>query len=156
MESEKTSWLETAKRKILRVNDTPERIALGFSIGAFIGIFPTFYLGGILTIALCGLFKLNYAAGILGSVIVMNPVTTPLFWGLSAYIGSLIWPSDVHFILQQVKSGKVFKSLGEISLIYLTGNLIIASIVAIVSYYLVKRLVVVYRSKKSDINELSD
>ncbi len=52
MKNEKVSWLETAKKKLLHINDTPERIALGFSVGAFIGIFPTFYLGGILTIAL--------------------------------------------------------------------------------------------------------
>ncbi|HCJ67281.1 MAG TPA: DUF2062 domain-containing protein [Elusimicrobia bacterium] len=145
MTNDRKSWVETAKDKILRVNDTPERIAFGFSIGAFIGIFPTFYLGGIITLALCALFKLNYAAGILGSVIVMNPVSTPIFWGLSAYVGSLFYPTDVHLILAQIKNGKIFKSLGEISLVYLTGNLIIASIVAVVSYYLVRRLVVSYR-----------
>lgn len=140
-------WLKKAEKKILHLNDAPEKIALGFSVGAFIGIFPTFYLGGVLTLALCGLFRLNYAAGILGAVIVMNPVSTPIFWGLSAFIGSLISSRDAQVILQQAKDGKIFKSLGDAALVYLSGNLIIASIVAIISYYFVKRLVVTYRKR---------
>jgi len=144
---EHLNWLGTAKRKILRVNDTSEKIALSFSLGAFIGVFPTFYLGGILTLALCGLFRLNYAAGILGSAVVMNPVTTPIFWGLSALVGSLISSRDAQFILHQAKNGEIFKSLGDIALVYLSGNLIISSLTAIVSYYLVKKLVATYRKR---------
>jgi len=142
-------WLKKTKKKIARINDTPEKIALGFALGTFIGIFPTFYLGGIITLLFSAIFRLNYIAAILGTIVVMNPITTPIFWGLSAFIGSLIFSEDTRIILAQIKNGQVFKSLGDITLVYLTGNLIISSIMAIISYYFVKRLVVSYRKGRT-------
>ena len=39
-------------QKLLSLRASPHQIALGFAIGVFIGIFPTFGLGGVFIIAL--------------------------------------------------------------------------------------------------------
>ncbi|TAN63593.1 DUF2062 domain-containing protein, partial [bacterium] len=38
--------------KLLRLDDPPERIALGAAIGVLMGILPTFGIGGVLSIIL--------------------------------------------------------------------------------------------------------
>ncbi len=144
-------WLKSTAKKVIYLNDTPEKIALGFSLGVFLGIFPTFGLGGILALGLSSVLRLNYASTIMGSVMIMNPVTTPMFWGLSALVGSLIFSKDSNLILEYIKNKMLFKSLGEIAIIYLSGNLIISSLLSAVCYYLVKRLVITYRKRHPNI-----
>jgi len=142
--------VEPAKQlfnKIYHINDTPEKIALGFAIGAFIGIFPTFWLGGLITVWICSLLKLNYISAIIGSVIIMNPITTPIFWTLSALLGSAIFSDDSQQVIDAIKSGTVLKSFDKIALIYLTGNIIIAFVVSVVSFLIIKKILVKQKRK---------
>ncbi|OGS17588.1 MAG: hypothetical protein A2219_01100 [Elusimicrobia bacterium RIFOXYA2_FULL_50_26] len=133
--------------KVAHLNDTPEKIAAGFAIGAFIGVFPTFWLGGIITVALCALFRLNYVAGFAGSTIIMNPVTTPLFWLLSAAVGGLIFFGDVGTAMAAFRNHNGLNHWGGMALIYAAGNIIVSSVVAAVSYYVVLRIM---RSKRGN------
>src|SRR3989339_375004 len=127
--------------KLIHLHNSPKEIAMGFAIGAFIGVFPTFGLGGIMAVGICALFRLNYISAIVGSVIIMNPVSTPLFWALSAALGSLIFSADAQLVKEAIRNGSVFGSIGKITYIYLTGNIIVSSAVAVISYFLVKSLV---------------
>jgi len=126
--------------KIAHMNDTPEKIAAGFAIGAFIGVFPTFWLGGLITVAVCALLRLNYVAGVAGSTIIMNPVTTPFFWLLSAAVGGLLFFGDAKVAMAAIKNHDGLNNIGGMALIYVTGNLIVSTIVAAVSYYVVLRI----------------
>jgi hypothetical protein len=139
--------------EIFRINATPGKIAAGFAVGAFIGVFPTFGLGGVLAIFLAWLFRLNYASTVLGAVIVMNPVTAPFFWGLSAAAGAAMFAADSREILQQIKNGIIVGSIREFTLIYLAGNLIISSVVSLISYFAVKGVVTAYRKNRSKSDE---
>ena len=56
-------------RKLLSLRASPHQIALGFAIGVFIGIFPTFGLGGLVIIALAALSRFNVPAALLGTLI---------------------------------------------------------------------------------------
>jgi len=68
----------------------------------------------------------------------MNPLTIPFFWLLSAGVGGLIFAKDSKLIILEIKSGRVFASLGEITVIYIVGSLIVSIIVGVVSYIIVK------------------
>lgn len=127
--------------KLLRFKDSPEKIALSFSIGVFIGIFPTFGLGGLLVIIISYLFKLNYAAGLLGTFI-MNYFTSPFFWTLSYFVGDIITSGKVEW---RSISRESFKSF---ALSYLVGNLIVSAIFSIVSYFLIKNLIINYKKRR--------
>jgi len=144
----KMGSLKVAWQKVLHLNDTPEKVALGFAVGAFVGVFPTFWLGGLIIIGLSAVFRLNYVSGLLGSVIIMNPVTTPLFWISSAFLGGLLFPKDAHIVMEAVRNHTIFNSFGKAALIYITGNGIISVVVSVLSYYVVKFIVKKKRNEK--------
>lgn len=129
-------------KRLFHINDTPEKIALGFALGAFIGVFPTFGLGGLLVLGLCYWWRLNYLGAIAGSIIVMNPITSPLFWAVSAWLGSQIYSTDTRIIIDSLKNGVIFRHLDEITVVYLTGNIIVSTVVAVISYYVVKTVII--------------
>lgn len=53
--------------KLFKINDTPQRIALGFGLGVFAGIIPG--TGPIAALFLAFLFRVNRAAALLGSLL---------------------------------------------------------------------------------------
>ncbi len=130
--------------KLVRIQDTPEKISLSFSIGVFIGIFPTFGLGGIIMIFICYIFKLNYLAGILGTFI-MNYFTSPFFWTLSYILGDFITTGKVRWRGLERTGAKIF------ILRYLLGNLIISILFSILSYFVVKDIIITYRKRKRKV-----
>jgi len=127
--------------KLLRFKDSPEKIALSFSIGVFIGIFPTFGFGGLLVIIISYIFKLNYAVGLLGTFI-MNYFTSPFFWTLSYFVGDMITSGKIEW------SSISSKNLKSFALSYLIGNLIVSTIFSVISYYLTKNLMRKYRERR--------
>lgn len=127
--------------KFLRFKDSPEKIALSFSIGVFIGIFPTFGIGGILVILISYIFKLNYIAGLLGTFI-MNYVTSPFFWALSYFVGEFIVSGKLEW------KGFERSSLKGFAISYLIGNLFVSTVFSIISYFVVKNMIIAYRKRK--------
>ncbi|MFH1825233.1 MAG: DUF2062 domain-containing protein [Candidatus Firestonebacteria bacterium] len=121
--------------KLVRTNDTPPKVALGVAIGVFLGVFPTFGVGLILAYFFAWLLKVNKAAAVLGGLI-MNPMTTPFFWGISALIGVTITGGSKEVILSEISSGSIFKAAGHSFLVYIIGNLIVSIIFSIISYYI--------------------
>jgi uncharacterized protein len=140
-------------QKLMRLNATPHQIAMGFAVGAFIGVFPSFGLGGFIAVGLSYIFRLNYTAAIIGSMVIMNPLTSPFFWALSAVTGALIFgenPSVFLSILRQHKD--LLNSLGRFSVIYLAGSVAVSTVVACICYFVTKKLALNYRSKNETGN----
>ena len=134
--------------KILRIDDPPERIARGAAIGVFMGILPTFGLGIVLSIALAFVLRANKVSAVLGSFI-MNPVTTPIFWTISAIVGSIIFWEDSGTILAKIKGDEVLNGIGWAYMVFLAGNLVVSSVFALAVYYLTKRGVERHRLKRA-------
>jgi hypothetical protein len=119
-------------------------------VGVFLGIFPTFGVGTPLALLIASLLRWNRISAVLGSL-VMNPFTTPFFWTLSGSLGAAIFRADAKMVLQSVGNGERMKSLSEAALIYLTGNTLIALAVAVVSYFVSRKLVMAYREKRQEL-----
>jgi len=67
--------------RLLHIDDTPHRLALGFALGLFIAWTPTMGFQMLLVLLLAPTFRANAAVG-LPTVWVSNPVTmVPLFFG---------------------------------------------------------------------------
>lgn len=161
-----TRWLRYQYLRLLRINDDPQPIAMGMAVGVFLGVFPTFGLGAVLAYILAVIFRFNRAAAIIGSLI-MNPLTTPLFWSGSAILGTMLVGGDWHSTVQAVETfSKTFspkdfltKELWVIlagaarkSLyVYMVGNAILAILFAILSYFLTLKLTLAYRRRKADL-----
>ena len=136
--------------RLARVGGDPVHIGLGFALGVFLGIFPTFGVGTPLALLIASVLRWNRIAAVLGSL-VMNPFTTPFFWTLSGSLGAAIFRVDAKKVLQSVGDGERMKSLSEAALIYLTGNTIIALAGAVVSYFVSCRLVISYRERRQEL-----
>ncbi len=63
--------------KLFRINDTPQKIALGAGLGVFCGVLPG--AGPIAAIGLAFLFRANRAAALLGSLLTNTWISIPVF-----------------------------------------------------------------------------
>ena len=79
--------------RLVRVGGDPVHVALGFALGVFLGVFPTFGIGIPLSLLFASLLRWNRVSAVLGSL-VMNPLTTPFFWTLSGVVGAAIFRAD--------------------------------------------------------------
>jgi uncharacterized protein (DUF2062 family) len=135
--------------RLVRVGGDPVHIALGFALGVFLGVFPTFGIGIPLSVLLASIFRWNRISAVLGSL-VMNPITTPFFWTLSGSLGAAIFRVNVKNIMMNVQNGERLRSLTYGAGVYLAGNTIIALVTATLSYFLALRAVTLYRKKKRE------
>lgn len=93
---------------ILSINDSPQKIAISFAIGIFIGMSPLLGIHTILGIVVASLFRLNKFVTIMG-VYITNPWTIiPIYsfatWfgarllGIEKVIPNINW-SDINFAI---------------------------------------------------------
>ncbi len=136
--------------KILRIDDSTEKIARGAALGAFIGLMPTLGVGFILCLIGSFLLKVNKAASIIASF-VMNPFTAPLVWSGSVSIGKFIfWRERASEVFYGSGQEALTKEIGHnIPLAFVTGNTIIAGIGAAIVYIIVKNGVIRQRARKA-------
>ena len=88
MSNDKTHWAGRLGRwvrlhllRALRENASPGRTALGFAIGAFIGVVPSFMVGGPLAFFLAGRLGWNRAAAMDGLINNLSEYALPYLVG---------------------------------------------------------------------------
>lgn len=73
--------------KLFRINDSPQRIALGFGLGVFTGVLPG--TGPLAALGLALILRVNRASALLGSVLTNTWLSIPVFM-LSIKAGSAV------------------------------------------------------------------
>lgn len=121
-------WIRLHGLRSLRENASPIRTALGVALGAFIGILPTFLVGAPLAFFLAGRLSLNRAAALAGAVIAMNPVTAPILYPLSAWLGVELL-DRAHL---EAEATGLLQSIADYGWAFLLGNAVVATTVAII------------------------
>ena len=119
-------WVRLHGLRSLRENSTPVRTALGVALGAFIGILPTFLVGAPLAFFLAGRWGLNRAAAVAGAVISMNPLTAPILYPLSAWLGVELLDRE-HL---EAEATGLLQSVADYGWAFLVGNALVAATVA--------------------------
>jgi uncharacterized protein len=76
-------------RRMLALDDTPERIALGFAIGVFWAFSPLVGLHTLLGLGIASLFGLNRVAVLVG-LFINNPWTLVPIYTVATYLGGLL------------------------------------------------------------------
>lgn len=134
MSSDKTRWAGRLGRwtrlhllRALRENASPSRTALGLALGAFIGVVPSFMVGAPLAFFLAGRLGWNRAAAVAGSVLSMNPLTAPLLYSLSAWLGFEITGRHVTAEVEGL-----INNLREYAFPFLVGNAVLALGIAVI------------------------
>jgi uncharacterized protein (DUF2062 family) len=149
---------------ILKVKDTPHRIALAFALGVFMGISPLLGLHYILGIFFAWLLRLNKLVAIVG-VSVNNPWTIVPISTFCVWIGAKILGirqvlPDVDWKnLSLVAIAKNVTDLDRLLAVtaelmplikaFFAGSFLICTLSAVVSYFVVHSLASKYRSLKN-------
>ncbi len=140
----------TFYERFISLKGEPAKIAAGLAIGVFVGVTPTipFHTGIIVLVGL--LFRQNITAGYLGSWIISNPLTIPLFY-LSQYeIGRLLLGMErCRFELTDYTLGSITALGWDILLPLLTGGILMAPFFAIPAYFVARRLITAIRTRRS-------
>jgi uncharacterized protein len=137
--------------RILRVNDSPHQVALGFTLGFIPNWYPTFGLGVILSVGLAKLVKSNTVAAFVGGV--LGAPLWPVLFLLNYKVGRLLFDKstkvdeleDVDYAdaLEHTLVG--VNSFFSKGFTFLEGALINTILFSIFIYFIVKFLFKMYR-----------
>jgi uncharacterized protein (DUF2062 family) len=132
-------FLKSLYLRIFRIHDSPQRVAIGFGLGAFMGILPG--TGPLAALLFAALFRVNKAAAFLGGLLT-NTWLSLLTIALSIKVGASIMGLDsaeVYNTWKTVLKDFHWKQVLEsrvLSLILpvLTGYLIVALCLGVIAY----------------------
>jgi uncharacterized protein len=148
-------------RKLLNLEDTPERIALAFSVGIFFAFSPFLGLHTFLGLLVAFLFGLNRPAVLIG-VFVNNPWTLIPIYTAATYLGGIIigfppavdlpsfgWKHiwDSQFWTQLAKQWRLIKPL-------FLGSTILSVTISLFSYAMARQLIIkgrAYRTRNNGV-----
>ena len=128
--------------KLFKINDTPQKIAVGFGLGVFSGIFPG--TGPLAALFLALIFRANRASALLGSILTNTWISLVMFI-FSIKVASAILGLDWHKVYRDFTANltglnwqALFKiSTLNIALPVLFGYLILSFALGIFSYIIV-------------------
>jgi uncharacterized protein (DUF2062 family) len=126
-------------KAVIKVKESPHRIALAFAAGVFIGMSPLLGFHTLLGFASAWIFRLNPFA-VLAGVYITNPWTIVPIYTFSTYIGAqclgieqiipkIDW-SDISFI-------NLMNDLEPLLMPFILGTLLIGSVMSVISYIIV-------------------
>jgi uncharacterized protein len=127
--------------EVYNARGSRHEIALGASIGAFWGVFPTFGLSTILSALLSKVFRFNLLVAI-SAAFISNPITSPFFLMISYKMGTCFIQTNIQF-----ENIKWKEDLTQIGYIMLIGSTIISTITALL-VYLITSYTIKYKRKK--------
>jgi uncharacterized protein (DUF2062 family) len=133
--------------QVLHLQETPHRTALAFAIGVFIAFAPH-YLFHTASVVFCAwMFRLNYMAVFLGSLI-NNPWTLIPILASSLYTGLFLLgeSSTITMEWNQLTMENLFDMLSPYLLPFLVGSCTLASLFSILAYPLMRWTVIRYRN----------
>ncbi|MFA5336996.1 MAG: DUF2062 domain-containing protein [Candidatus Omnitrophota bacterium] len=142
--------------KLVRTNDTPQKIALGFGLGVFSGILPG--TGPIAAVFLASLAKANRAAALLGSLATNTWLSFVTFL-ISIKIGSSIIGANWQdlkekwsLFLKDFTFAGLFKiSVLKMILPVMLGYLVVAVCCGLLSY--IAAILILSLRKRSRLNK---
>ncbi len=147
------NYLRRLVASLARVPDTPERIAVAFSVGVFLGFSPFLGLHTLLGITLAFLFRLNRLATLIGVWVNVPWILVP-YYSFATWFGILLMgqPSGVslpHLTVSEVLSIAFWEwltSQWELLVPAFVGSLLLAAIFAVLAYPLARSLIRRYRT----------
>lgn len=134
--------------KFISLKGEPKAIAMGMAIGVFVGVTPTIPFHTALLILITVLSKQNVTAAYLGSWIVSNPVTIPLFYFIQYEIGHhLLGMASIDTNLAVLSIQQIINIGWHIALPLLLGGIIMAPVFAVPAYFIAHHTVLTIRKK---------
>jgi len=144
---------------VLRLDDSPSRIALALAVGVFISCTPFYGLQTLLSLGIATLFRLNKAATLTGTWLNL-PWFAPFVYGLALHVGSLIVPDpqgiDADAVTGLLRTStslswaNVVQLLRDVSLALLIGTTVVGAVAGVATFVVA---LVVLRRRRARLGE---
>lgn len=139
--TEQNFWQSTYDR-LVKINDSPQKIALGFGLGVFLGIFPG--AGPVASVVLATAFRINPIAALTASLLTNTWISVVTF-GFAVKVGAAVTGADWQKISQECKElieNFTWKNLFDVPLLkilypLLIGYILVGLVLGAVSYLIV-------------------
>jgi len=126
--------------RCLSLRGDPKDLARGLALGVFIGVTPTIPFHTALIVMIGTAFRLNITAAYLGSWLISNPVTIPLFYLFQYRLGVAVLGMPVYdWAITEYTLSAVLYLGAHILIPLLTGGVIMAPFFGIPAYFLAYR-----------------
>jgi len=146
-------WMENSRYldRLVSLDDSPQRIALGFAVGVFLAFTPLLGLHTVLGLLLAFAFGLNRVAVLVG-LFINNPWTLFPIYGLATYVGGLFVGFPPGLQVPSPDFGSIFQTRFWVEMAgewtfwkpLLLGSVILSCAAAALSYiltlFIVRRL----------------
>ena len=122
-------------RQVLHLQESPQRTALAFALGVFIGFSPAYGLHMALVVLCTWLFGLNFLALLTGALI-NNPWTIIPILGATYWTGALLLGrTDVpNFDWQDMSFSGIYQQVLPYATPFILGGLVLSVLGALLSY----------------------
>jgi len=139
--------------KFISLKGEPKAIAMGMAIGVFVGVTPTIPFHTALLVAIAVLFKRNVTAAYLGSWVISNPITIPVFYFTQYELGRhLLGIAPTDFNLAGLSLQHIVSIGWHIAIPLLLGGIIMAPLFAVPAYFITHRAVLTIRKNMNHDN----
>jgi len=138
-------------KSILSLDSNPGHIAAGFAVGVFISISPLFGMHTLLAIVSAFVFRLNKLTTITGSL-VNTPLTVLPILMASYHLGEFLLGHEPRNVSFKVLD---WHHLQDYATALFIGTSIIGLTAALLSYFVVYRLVIRFQQNDPGLAELS-
>lgn len=125
--------LKEKLKKFMKEPGDPPKLALAFAMGLLLGILPG--TGAIVAAGVATVFKLNIALAVAGALFI-NPLTAPFVYAGSYFLGRWI-----------IGNAEMEQTISRILLTTITGNIVMATAIAVIGYFVVWGLAVLYMNR---------
>ena len=134
--------------RVLRLRGEPEEVAGGMAIGVAIGLTPTVPLHLVLGIFIAFLLGKSKLAAALGGQ-VANPLLLPFIYILDYRVGEAVTGASGPSLVSADFSASYVLNLGwEIYYPLLIGGIVVGSLSVIPTYWMTRKIVLVYRERR--------
>ena len=116
-------------------DNSPHKVAGGLALGVFLGLFPTFGIGGVAAVGIAHILRLNKAAALAGLAI-LNPLTYPIFYPLFYIVGMIVTGTNLDTTIEGIKK----LAVGEVAVVYIAGNIVVSSVMSVITYFVSLRI----------------
>lgn len=136
------AWLSRWRGHLLRLDDTPEQVALSFGVGTFIGMSALLGLHVVTALVVAQCFRMNRKAMLIG-VFVNNPWTLVPFYSLSAWLGLVLLnrPRSIPTVeWSSVTAASLFGEASALALPLILGSTGLGLVAGFTGYVAVRKM----------------
>jgi len=134
------AWWKNFFDQFISLRGAPEHIALSLAIGIFVGVTPTIPFHTVIILVLVLLFRRNFTAAWLGSWLVSNPLTIPVFYLSQYHLGKrLLGMNSMEVVFSDYSFYTILHMGKSVMAPLLLGGVAMAPFLALGGYILAVR-----------------